>query len=153
LFVTDGYNFRNHEICAVLGISQLKRLDSMIEIRNRNHYLFTKIIDKYPKLFYNIKNTHTNSSFCLPFICKSREVMLAMKTVFKDGGIEYRPVVAGNLLSQPFLKDYKIETSKEKTNAELVNSQGVYIGNNHFVTVQDMEYLEKVVGDINEIFR
>jgi CDP-6-deoxy-D-xylo-4-hexulose-3-dehydrase len=153
LFVTDGYNFRNHEICAVLGISQLKRLDSMIEIRNRNHYLFTKIIDKYPKLFYNIKNTHTNSSFCLPFICKSREVMLAMKTVFKDGGIEYRPVVAGNLLSQPFLKDYKIETSKEKTNAELVNSQGVYIGNNHFVTVQDMKYLEKVVGDINEIFR
>ena len=153
LFVTDGYNFRNHEICAVLGISQLKRLDGMIKTRNRNHYLFTKIIDKYPKLFYNIKNAHTNSSFCLPFICKSREVMLAMKTVFKDGGIEYRPVVAGNLLSQPFLKDYKIETSKKQTNADLLNSQGVYIGNNHFVTEQDMEYLEKVVEDINEIFR
>jgi CDP-6-deoxy-D-xylo-4-hexulose-3-dehydrase len=153
LFVTDGYNFRNHEICAVLGISQLKRLDNMIEIRNRNHYLFTKIIDKYPKLFYNIKNAQTNSSFCLPFICKSKEVMLAMKKVFKDGEIEYRPVVAGNLLSQPFLKDYKIETSKKQTNADLVNSQGVYIGNNHFVTVQDMEYLEKVVEDINEIFR
>ena len=153
LFVTDGYNFRNHEICAVLGISQLKRLDSMIETRNRNHYLFTKIIDKYPKLFYNIKNVHTNSSFCLPFICKSREVMLAMKTVFKDGGIEYRPVVAGNLLSQPFLKDYKIETNKKTTNAELLHSQGVYIGNNHFVTEEDMKYLEKIVEDINEIFR
>ena len=153
LFVTDGYNFRNHEICAVLGISQLKRLNKMIEVRNRNHYLFTKIIDKYPNLFYNIKNAHTNSSFCLPFICKSKEVMLAMKTVFKDGEIEYRPVVAGNLLSQPFLKDYKIETSKTQTNADLVNSQGVYIGNNHFVTEQDMEYLEKVVEDINEIFR
>jgi CDP-6-deoxy-D-xylo-4-hexulose-3-dehydrase len=153
LFITDGYNFRNHEICAVLGISQLKRLDSMIETRNRNHYLFTKIIDKYPNLFYNIKNVHTNSSFCLPFICKSREVMLAMKTVFKDGGIEYRPVVAGNLLSQPFLKNYKIETNKKMTNAELVHSQGVYIGNNHFVTDDDMKYLEKVVEDINEIFR
>lgn len=153
LFVTDGYNFRNHEICAVLGISQLKRLDDMIATRNRNHYLFTKIIDKYPNLFYNIKNVHTNSSFCLPFICKSKEVMLAMKTVFKDGGIEYRPVVAGNLLSQPFLKDYKIETSKKQTNADIVNSQGVYIGNNHFVTEEDMKYLEKVVEDINEIFR
>jgi CDP-6-deoxy-D-xylo-4-hexulose-3-dehydrase len=40
LFVTDGYNFRNHEICAVLGSSQLKRLDKMIEIRNRNHESF-----------------------------------------------------------------------------------------------------------------
>ena len=31
LFMTDGYNFRNHELPAVLGIRQLKRLDSMIE--------------------------------------------------------------------------------------------------------------------------
>ena len=30
LFVTDGYNFRNNEIGAVLGQSQLKRLDDMI---------------------------------------------------------------------------------------------------------------------------
>ena len=79
LFVTDGYNFRNHEICAVLGSSQLKRLTKMIEIRNRNHKLFTDIIDKYEHLFYNIKNSATNSSFCLPFICKSKEIMLAMK--------------------------------------------------------------------------
>jgi len=79
--------------------------------------------------------------------------MLAMKTVFKDGGIEYRPVVAGNLLSQPFLKDYKIETNKKTTNAELLHSQGVYIGNNHFVSEEDMKYLEKIVEDINEIFR
>jgi len=32
LFVTDGYNFRNHEICAVLGISQLKKLDNNIHL-------------------------------------------------------------------------------------------------------------------------
>jgi CDP-6-deoxy-D-xylo-4-hexulose-3-dehydrase len=153
LFVTDGYNFRNHEICAVLGSSQLKRLDKMIEIRNRNHDIFTSIIDKYPNLFYNIKNSTTNSSFCLPFICKSKGIMLAMKETFIENGIEYRPVVAGNLLAQPFLKDYKIETDKEKTNAELVHSQGVYIGNSHFVTVKDMEFLKQVVEKIDAKFR
>jgi CDP-6-deoxy-D-xylo-4-hexulose-3-dehydrase len=35
LFITDGYNFRNHEICAVLGMSQLKRLDKMIEKKSK----------------------------------------------------------------------------------------------------------------------
>ena len=153
LFVTDGYNFRNHEICAVLGSSQLKRLDKMIEIRNRNHDIFTSIIDKYPNLFYNIKNSTTNSSFCLPFICKSKGIMLTMKETFAENGIEYRPVVSGNLLAQPFLKDYKIETDKERTNAELVHSQGVYIGNNHFVTVEDMQFLKQVVEKIDAKFR
>jgi CDP-6-deoxy-D-xylo-4-hexulose-3-dehydrase len=153
LFVTDGYNFRNHEICAVLGSSQLKRLDKMIEIRNRNHDLFTSIIDKYPHLFYNIDNPETNSSFSLPFICKSREIMLAMKETFAENGIEYRPVVAGNLLSQPFLKDYAIDTQKERTNADIIQSQGVYIGNNHFVNDIDMEFLKQVVEKIDAKFR
>ena len=153
LFVTDGYNFRNHEICAVLGLSQLKRLSKMIEIRRKNHELFTQIIDSCPTLFYNIKNPATNSSFCLPFICKSAEIMKAMKEVFDKHGIEYRPVVAGNLLTQPFLKDYKIDTKRTVTNADTINNQGVYIGNNHFVTEKDMAYLKQVVGEIVEKFR
>ena len=153
LFVTDGYNFRNHEICAVLGLSQLKRLSKMIEIRRKNHELFTQIIDSCPTLFYSIKNPATNSSFCLPFICKSAEIMKAMKEVFDKHGIEYRPVVAGNLLTQPFLKDYKIDTKRIITNADTINNQGVYIGNNHFVTEKDMAYLKQVVGEIVEKFR
>jgi CDP-6-deoxy-D-xylo-4-hexulose-3-dehydrase len=153
LFVTDGYNFRNHEICAVLGLSQLKRLSKMVEIRRKNHEIFTQIIDSCPTLFYNIKNPASNSSFCFPFICKSAEIMKAMKTVFDKHGIEYRPVVAGNLLTQPFLKDYKIDTKRTVTNADIVNNQGVYIGNNHFVTEKDMAYLNQVVGEIVEQFR
>jgi CDP-4-dehydro-6-deoxyglucose reductase, E1 len=153
LFVTDGYNFRNHEICAVLGMSQLKRLDKMIAIRKRNHELFTDIIDSYPILFYNIKNPPTNSSFSFPFICRSPKIMKAMKEVFVKYGIEYRPVVAGNLLTQPFLKDYKIDTDRPVTNADIVNYQGVYVGNNHFVTEKDMAFLKQVVGEIFEKFR
>ena len=153
LFVTDGYNFRNHEICAVLGLSQLKRLSKMIEIRRKNHELFTQIIDSCPTLFYNIKNPATNSSFCLPFICKSAEIMKAMKEVFDKHGIEYRPVVAGNLLTQPFLKDYKIDTKRTVTNADTINNQGVYIGNNHFVTEKDMAFLKQVVEKIDDKFR
>lgn len=153
LFVTDGYNFRNHEICAVLGMSQLNRLDKMIAIRKRNHELFTEIIDEYPTLFYNIKNPPTNSSFCFPFICKSKDVMHSMKETFKKHGIEYRPVVAGNLLTQPFLSNYKIDSNRTVTAADIVNNQGVYIGNNHFVTKKDMVFLKQVVGEIFEKFR
>jgi CDP-6-deoxy-D-xylo-4-hexulose-3-dehydrase len=71
-----------------------------------------------------------------------------MKTIFKDKGIEYRPVVAGNLLSQPFLKKYKMETTKETPNAQIIHNNGVYIGNNHFVTGNDMNFLSNIIKDI-----
>jgi CDP-6-deoxy-D-xylo-4-hexulose-3-dehydrase len=76
--------------------------------------------------------------------------MLKMKEAFVKHGIEYRPVVAGNLLAQPFLANYKMETEKERTNADILHTQGVYIGNNHFVTEDDMRFLDIVVGEINE---
>ena len=63
LFMTDGYNFRNHEICAVLGSSQLKRLDSMIEQRRHNYEQYVRIINDYPTLFYPHAHEEGNSSF------------------------------------------------------------------------------------------
>ena len=73
-----------------------------------------------------------------------------MKSVFKEKEIEYRPIVSGNLLTQPFLKDrgYRIETLRKVPNAETLHRQGVYIGNNHFVGNQHMELLEETLEDI-----
>lgn len=147
LFMTNGYNLRNHEICAVLGSSQLKRLDKMIDIRKRNYEKFTFLIDKYDSIFYNIKYDSSNSSFCFPFICRNPKIMSYLKESFAKNGIEYRPVVSGNLLRQPFLKEYSIEGQGPHT-VDIVHNQGVYIGNNHFVTKDDMKFLDDVVGEI-----
>lgn len=152
LFMTDGYNFRNHEICAVLGSSQLKRLDSMIEQRRHNYEEYVRLINNYPNLFYPHQHEDGNSSFCFPFVCKSEKIAKAMKEQFKINQIEYRPIVSGNLLTQPFLKSrgYKIETLNKLPNAEILHRQGVYIGNNHFVGNGHMYLLKKVLEDIND---
>lgn len=148
IFQTDGYNFRNHEICAVLGLSQLQRLDSMINQRRENYTNYVNIINDNPNLFYSHEYDPGNSSFCFPFICKSKEINQRMKEKFTTYGIEYRPVVAGNLLSQPFLKNYKMETKRKIPNAEIIHTQGVYVGNNHFVTKYDMDLLSEIVKEI-----
>lgn len=153
LFVTDGYNFRNHEICAVLGSSQLKRLDDMIAQRRRNYEQYCDLISSYPNLFYPHAYEVGNSSFCFPFICKNIFASLELKRLFSMNGIEYRPVVSGNLMRQPFLRDkYKLETKKGPSNAEIVHQNGVYIGNNHFVTDDDMNFLFDIVEEVNARF-
>ena len=150
LFITDGYNFRNHEVGAVLGLSQLARLDSMIVQRKKNYKRFVEILSNYPNLFYQLPYTDSNSSFCLPFICKTEAIMKNMKEVFKENGIEYRPVVSGNLMKQPFLKNYTLDLNKEKNTVDIVHTQGVYIGNSHFVNDRDMEFLENIIRNIHE---
>ena len=145
LFITDGYNFRNHEICAVLGSSQLKKLDKMIEIRNRNARLFSQIVNSFPDHLYPYHFDENISSFCFPFVCKEASLMHKLKEAFRKNKIEYRPIVSGNLLRQPFLKDYKLD---KNTNVELIHTQGVYIGNNHFVEENDLVDLYNLLEEV-----
>jgi len=148
LFVTDGYNFRSTELNAVLGLSQITRLDDAINIRKNNFYEFTEIVKDHLDKFEPIYYTPYNSNFAFPFICHTREIMLKMKSAFKNAGIEYRPIVGGNLLRQPFLRGYDFGTPRKNSNADLLNDNGVYIGNSHFVTAKDMNWLRTIVESI-----
>jgi len=148
LFLTDGHNFRNTELGAVLGLSQLKRLDDSIAIRRRNFESFVNALSDFEDFFYVPKYTSTNSSFCLPLVCKNPELMHRLKKAFDEAGIEHRPIVGGNLLRQPFLAKYK---HIKAPNADILNDCGVYVGNSQFVTF-DMVYklIDIVHKTVNE---
>lgn len=147
LFITDGYNFRNHEIPAVLGISQLKRLDKMISIRRNNYRLYQELIEQYNNLFYVPEFNEGNSSFCFPFIARDRYIYEKLKLALTKTGIEHRPVVSGNLMVQPFLKNYRMATEQGQYNVDKLQ-YGLYIGNNHFVNKKDFNLLNKVLRSI-----
>jgi CDP-6-deoxy-D-xylo-4-hexulose-3-dehydrase len=147
LFPTAGFNLRNHEICAVLGSSQLRRIDYIVKCRRNNYQKLLVLLKKYPDKFYIPKEDNTSSNLCLPFICKDKNICSKLIAKFEQYGIEYRPVVAGNLLKQPFLKDYSI-VGEGPFNVDIVHEQGVYIGNNHLVGNKKFRLLEKILNDL-----
>ena len=71
-----------------------------------------------------------------------------MKKEFDKNGIEYRPIIGGNLLRQPFLKNYGIETKKEKLNVDFIHDNGIYLGNNHFIGGKEIELLDSILGQL-----
>jgi CDP-6-deoxy-D-xylo-4-hexulose-3-dehydrase len=144
LFVSDGYNFRNTELSAVLGLCQLKRLEKFISIRRNNHKEFLKIVNRNDN-FYSVKENQGNSSFCFPFICKTKDIKDKLIDLFAQYGVEYRPIVGGNLLRQPYL-NYKIDSKEDNLVADLIHENGIYIGNNQFVNKKDLNLLKKIVG-------
>ena len=148
LFLTDGYNFRNTEMGAVLGLSQLKRLDASIAIRRENYKYFCERLTEFSDYVHVPCDSSLNSSFVFPLVCKSPELMKKLKAKFETRGIENRPIVSGNLLRQPFLKGFK---AGPLPNADVVNDNGVYIGNSQFVTLDMVNTLiELIRKTINE---
>ena len=148
LFVTDGYNFRSHELCAVLGLSQLKRLDKHIKIRNQNYRMFIDLISNYPDKFEVPVFNSRCSNFCLPLICREKNIAHQLRGLFDDNGIEHRPIIGGNLLKQPFLSDYIITTNKTELIVDKVHDNGIYLGNNQFVGKKEIKFLSKIIDQL-----
>ena len=146
LFVTDGYNFRNTELAAVLGLSQLKRLNKFIGIRRNNYFKFLSVVYEN-KNFHPLQPSLGNSCFCFPFICKTKEIKNKLISLLKKYKIEYRPIVGGNLLKQPYL-NYQIDSNIGVLNADIIHENGVYIGNNQFVSNSDMKLLARIIEEI-----
>ena len=152
LFVTEGYNFRNTDLAAVLGQSQLKRLDNMIKIRNRNYEIYKQLLKKYEhditktyhSSFYIPDTQGTVSSFCFPFVIKNKYGNRKLKELLEEYHVEYRPIVGGNLLRQPFLREY----SAECPNADMAHEKGLYIGNNHFVDNSNLHMLDEILSQL-----
>jgi len=139
IFLTDGYNFRNTELYAFLGQLQLKDLDNSIKIRRQNYKQFREMLLNYLELFH-IPQEEGNSSFCLPFICKTAKLKEYLSNYLETKGYETRPIIAGNLLRQPFLREFENETILK--NSDIVHHNGLYIGNSQLITQEHMNNLE-----------
>lgn len=142
LFLTDGFNYRNTELHAAIGISQLKKIDKYIEIRNKNYKRFIAMCEQFPDDLLCV-NGANYSSFTLPFFFKNTIKKEQFQIVLKNKGIEFRPLISGNLLRQPFLKKYyKADTFN---NSDYIHNNAFYIGNNQFVDKYRLDYLEEIL--------
>jgi len=143
LFLTDGFNFRNDELHATLGISQLKKLDEYIRIRNENYQKFLEICKPYTDELRLLENPGI-SSFCLPFVFKNSGKSKVFQKMLQDAGIETRPMISGNLLRQPFLKHLGLK-HEDFPNAEHIHHNSFYIGNNQFVNAHRLASLKEIM--------
>jgi CDP-6-deoxy-D-xylo-4-hexulose-3-dehydrase len=144
LFLTDGYNVRNTEFNAILGLSQLPKLDSFIKIRNRNYRRFHEICSRHPQNLIVLDHPGM-SSFVLPFVFKEESKKKTFEALVRASGIESRPIIGGNLLKQPFLKKYYV--AGEFDVADLLHRNAFYIGNNQFVDESRLNVLEGLMRE------
>lgn len=143
LFLTDGFNVRNTEFNAVLGLAQLTRLDEFIHVRNRNYARFLEICEPHEDELILLRGSGV-SSFVLPFVFRDRGAKGAFQAAIREAGIESRPLISGNLLRQPFLSVYG--PAGHFPTAELLHENAFYIGNNQFVGEERLAVLKGLMS-------
>lgn len=138
-FYDLGFNVRPTEITGFLGLHQLELLKENITMRERNFQEIESVVLQHPH-FIPIEHRHITriSPFCMPFICRSRDLFLKYTAAFAESGVEIRPIIAGNMQVQPFYRKY-VASDVPVENTEFVHSCGFYCGNYPELTRSDLE--------------
>lgn len=144
-FYDLGYNLRTTEIQGFLGNTQLRYLPAIVRARQKNFKELAKAIYARTDLYYPIRYSHieTVSNFAVPIICRTKAIRDRLVTAC-DGRVEIRPIVGGDMTSQPFFQKYFKKNFTDTTNAKLVHEQGLYFGNNSELTNQEIRIIVRL---------
>ena len=132
IFAYPSFNFRGTEIGAVLGRSQLKKLDENNEKRKRNFRVFLEHLDPQKYITDFDLAGSCNYAFNLILRRPDDELRDRLETKMKREGIEFRRGSSGggNQMRQPYLKGIVKKGQWDAyPNVEHVHFYGYYIGN------------------------
>jgi len=146
-FVLPGFNLRPGELHAAVGIEQLKKLDEFVLNRRKNAITFRRLFSNHPTF---IIQQEIGSSSWFGFsmvICDTATVTRQeLVQLLTENEIECRPIVSGNFLKNPVLKYYNYSVHDSTPNADLIEKNGLFIGNHHYDLTQELEFLKQLLG-------
>jgi CDP-6-deoxy-D-xylo-4-hexulose-3-dehydrase len=130
IFLRPAHNFRSTEINAVIGLSQLPKLDAKNQERKDNFDYFISNLD-FEK-YHTAINTEGNCNYAFIVILKEADFTKRnnLERKLKNNGIEFRRGLSGggNQMRQPFFKTTYNDFSNYEV-IEHIHNFSWYIGN------------------------
>ena len=145
IFIAPAHNFRSTEINAVIGLSQIKKLDSNNTHRISNFNYFMSKLDSTKYITDIEMEGQCNYAFIVVLKEENFETRNKVETILKEKGIEFRRGLSGgvNQLRQPnFKKKYNIK------NMDRVHHFSWYIGNYPTLKKEKIDTLINVLNSI-----
>ncbi len=142
-FVLPGYNVRPLEIEGALGVEQVKRLPNLIHARRENAKLMQAALSDHPDIIMQQEIGESSwfgfSLVIRPGCKRTRKELVAQ---LHKLGFECRPIVAGNFAKNEVVKYFDSEVHGSLKNAEHIDQNGLFVGNQHYPIPDAFEMLK-----------
>lgn len=144
-FVVPGYCVRPLEMSGAIGSVQLKKMDKFIQYRRENAEVFNKEFAGFnrQKEWFGAHSSWFGFGIVLPE-GKRKNVIAALKAE----NIETRPIVTGNFLNQPVIHKMSHKVVGSLTQAENLDKNGFFLGNDHRDLANNIRRARHVIGKV-----
>jgi len=151
IFAFPAYNLRNTELGAIIGRSQLKRLDHNVDLRTRNLHRFLQRIDA--KRYQSDFLLEGSSNYAFNLVLNEADPVFVdrLMAAMRESGIEFRRGSAGggNQLRQPYLRGIvPADHHLRFPHCEHVHFYGFYIGNFPDLRDDEIDAICRVVNAV-----
>lgn len=147
-----GFNLKITDMQAALGLAQLEKLDSFVEIRRHNFRMLTEILAKHTKKIILPQATPNSEPSWFGYLI----------TVKKDAGISRdeltqklnekkintRLLFAGDIRKQPYFTNYQYRVVGDLPNTEIVMNDTFWIGVTPMINDEMIAYMGKCFDEI-----
>lgn len=142
-----GYNFQVLELQAAMGRIQLRKIEKIKKLRQRNFDYLTKHLSKFEDLI--LPDTIPGADVCwfsypITLLKNSRGKLLKY---LEKHGIETRPVFSGNITRHPAYKNSKYRISGSLRMADYITQRSFWISCHPSLDMKDLQYIVNVFQD------
>ena len=129
-FILPGYNARPLELSGALGVEQLKKLDSLLDIRRQNARVFVDLFAGDERFIIQ-KENGSSSWFSFTIVLNPKFSIKRSKVInaLRDAEIEFRMITGGCFLRHDVIRYFDYETVGDIVNANIIHDRGFFVGN------------------------
>ncbi len=145
-----GYNLKNTDLNVAIGLAQMEKLNSFIEIRKRNFALLKNKLSKFQNYFILPEATENSdpSWFGFPITLKDN-CPFTRKDILKylnENNIGTRLLFGGNITKQPYFIENKIKYRivGNLKNTDLIMNNTFWIGVYPGITEEKINYIMSI---------
>jgi len=150
IFLNPAHNFRSTELNAVIGLSQIKKLDSNNTNRVDNFKHFIDRLDSNKYITDLEVEGQCNYAFIIMLKEPSFEMRDKLESTLSKNGIEFRRGLSGggNQLRQPYFKKYYNINHDDFKNVDHVHHFGWYVGNYPSLEQEKIDTLLNILNNL-----
>jgi len=150
VFSRVGYNLEGNELGASFGLTQLKKLNDNIKVRQLNFKRQVDFFSKYPQFFINPHETELSETAWLAFPIQLKENIPFSRKEFmiflEKRNIQTRVVFTGNINRQPgFIDIDKVVVKDGYPNADYVMRHGILLPLHHGLSEEMFNKLHSTI--------